>query len=269
MKSLDLYFVGVGAATDSARANTSILLVPKEEGEVVGTVLIDCGLNVPYSLDGLFAKFPQLDISMVTDVLITHGDDDHRGGVGLFMLKHFEDMKKKGAIGRDVGFYSSLRMGSSIDRRIREGYAGVVKEMPDISLSWETQYVPDGVMLHGMAIAPVKMRHTVATRGYRIEYGDFTVLAGWDGSLVHPTSLIGVDLWVQDTYFMAGEGNKAHPSAETVIRSAQKYGVPNLAMVHISSDEYQDRDRFSSVISQASAAGIELCIPKQYDRFIF
>jgi ribonuclease BN (tRNA processing enzyme) len=263
MTNLDLYFSGVGSALGQG-GNTSIVLVP-EKTEEKKAVLIDCGFSVLDSIAKLQKIYPQLDIGRFTDVIITHQDADHFSGVGQFMLKHYEWMAKNARNIREINFYSSVDLVGAINKRISEDYSSVVPLMGEVGLTWRSHYANYGTNLYGMDITPIEMKHgTVETCGYKIKYQNFTIVAAWDGTIADKSLLDGTGLLIHDAFYLYGEGNEYHTSAEKILKLAQKHGVPNVALVHISEDE--KTKAVSKLFTMARTYGINLMIPKQTDK---
>jgi len=213
--------LGCGEAFDSELGNTSCLVTHSR----AGTLLLDCGYQIPERLWRLKAEYPKL-----AGVLISHVHADHAFGIVPLLVRFWEE--KRTAPLTIIGHKGTANY---VRKIMNLGYPGFMKR-----LQFELQYleVEEGrpYEWQGWRLEFARSQHSVANFSARITSpaGASLGMSG-DGQITDATIalLSEVDFLIQEVYEMKPE-IPVHSDLQTIARFVREARIGKIGVAHVS-----------------------------------
>lgn len=241
-------FLGVGEACDPLNPNTSILL-ECSRGKPC-QIMLDCGFTTPHTYFKDNQNPDKLDA-----LWISHFHGDHFFGVPLLFLRFWE-------MGREQPLIIAGQKGiqKKISQVMELAYPGFMGKM-----QYELEFVEiePGVErdVAGLEWRTAVNEHSQRSLSVRIDKQGKSIFYSGDGRPTQDTEKLakGCTLIIHESFWV--DGNKyGHGSIQASIEFAQKTGVDQLALVHLSHGIRKNKTQEIKRIT-AGAEGVHAFLP--------
>lgn len=219
---MEIFFIGVGEACDSAHGNTSVLVTTDS-----GTrILLDCGFSVPHHYFHTFADAPEPDY-----IWISHFHGDHFFGLPLLFLRLWQ-------MGRTRPLPIVSQQG--VAERVREvldlAYPGFEKKL-SFKLSFHTVSPDDTVSIGGLNWSTAVTEHSQYNLGLLLDDGKKQLYYSGDGRPTEPVQQLvqGCDLIIHEAFRLVDQF-PYHGSITSCLQLADIAGVNKMALLHLDRD---------------------------------
>jgi ribonuclease BN (tRNA processing enzyme) len=184
-------FLGVGAATDFSRGQTSVLY----RGSAV--LLVDCGPQVPAVLVPKLTGPDELDA-----IYVTHSHADHCFGLGSLLLWLRLAGRK-----RPLVLYAEVETLQRLSELLKLGYPGAFTPEKCFPLEWQPLTSNRSVRCLGCVLSVAQTDHNVTNCALRIDDGAVRIAFSGDGIVTAQTLKLyaGCDWVVQECAYAEQE----------------------------------------------------------------
>jgi len=219
---VDIHFIGVGEACDSAHGNSSAYVVSSS-----GTrILLDCGFSVPRSYFQDFFEEPDLDY-----VWISHFHGDHFLGLPLLFLRLWQMGRT-----RPLSIVSQKGASEKVKQALELAFPGFEKKL-SFTLEFHVIAADQEKNIGGLSWKAVQTRHSQYNLGLLLDDGSKRLYFSGDGRPTEQvTELVkGCDCIIHESFTLVDEF-PYHGSITSSIDLADAAGVEKLALVHLDRD---------------------------------
>ncbi len=216
---MDIFFIGVGEACDSAHGNTSALVTTDN-----GTrILLDCGFSVPHHYFRTFADGPELDY-----VWISHFHGDHFFGLPLLFLRLWQMNRS-----RPLPIVSQQGIADKVRNSLELAYPGFEKKL-SFGLEFHTVKPTETTSIGGLNWSTAESEHSQYNLGLLLDDGTKRLYYSGDG---RPTAQVqelvqGCDCIIHEAFRLVDEFPN-HGSITSCLELADNGGVKKMALVHL------------------------------------
>ncbi len=219
---MEIFFIGVGEACDSAHGNTSAL-VTTESGT---RVLLDCGFSVPHHYFRTFADAPGPDY-----VWISHFHGDHFFGLPLLFLRLWQKNRT-----RPLPIVSQQGVADKVRNALELAYPGFEEKL-SFELSFHTVSPEETAAIGGLNWSTAATEHSQHNLGLLLDDGSKRLYYSGDG---RPTAQVqelvqGCDCIIHEAFRLVDEF-PYHGSITSCLDLADTAGVDTMALLHLDRD---------------------------------
>lgn len=232
---MEIFFVGVGEACDSAHGNSSALVTTDN-----GTrVLLDCGFSVPHHYFRTFADAPGPDY-----VWISHFHGDHFFGLPLLFLRLWQKKRT-----RPLHIIGQQGIADTVRNCLELAFPGFEHKL-SFELEFHTVSPLTTNTIGTLDWTPAETRHSQYNLGLRLGDGANQLYYSGDGQ---PTEQVrevvkGCSCIIHEAFRFADEF-PYHSSITSSLELADTAGVDQLALVHLDRDfRTNDRERINAAV---------------------
>ena len=232
---MEIFFVGVGEACDSAHGNTSALVTTDN-----GTrVLLDCGFTVPHQYFKTFTETAGPDY-----IWISHFHGDHFFGLPLLFLRLWQHKRT-----RPLQIIGQKDIADKVRTCLELSFPGFEQKL-SFSLKFHTVTPMQPVAIGGLDWTAAVTRHSQYNLGLRLGDGAKVLYYSGDGQ---PTDQVrevvkGCDCIIHEAFRFTDEF-PYHSSITSGLELADTAGVEQLALVHLDRDfRRNDREQINAAV---------------------
>ncbi|CAK8724014.1 MAG: Ribonuclease BN, tRNA processing enzyme [Candidatus Electronema aureum] len=249
---MEIFFLGVGEACDTAHGNSSSLITASN-----GTrILLDCGFSVPHQYFRIVEQPEELDC-----IWISHFHGDHYLGLPLLFLRLWQ-------LGRTRSL--SIIGQKGVDHKVRAAlelaYPTFEKKL-SFQFDFHLLHAQETISLAGMTWSAALTQHSQYNLGLRLEDGATKFYYSGDGRAgKHAKDLIqGCDFVVHES-FSKVDTYPYHGSVTTTLQLAEELEMGQIALVHL---DHTLRRTELPLIEQMVQAVPHALLPVAEDRMTF
>ncbi len=216
---MEIFFIGVGEACDSAHGNTSALVTTDS-----GTrILLDCGFTVPHHYFQTFADAPEPDY-----IWISHFHGDHFFGLPLLFLRLWQMNRT-----RPLPIVSQQGVADKVKNGLELAYPGFEKKL-SFELQFHTVNPTETASIGGLNWSTAVTEHSQYNLGLLLDDGTKRLYYSGDG---RPTRQVqelvqGCDYIIHEAFKLVDEF-PYHGSIASCLELADNGGVKKMALVHL------------------------------------
>jgi ribonuclease BN (tRNA processing enzyme) len=219
---VDIHFIGVGEACDSAHGNTSALVVTNNGSRV----LLDCGFSVPHYFFHDFADDPDLDY-----IWISHFHGDHFLGLPLLFLRLWQANRT-----RPLPIVSQKGVAEKVKQSLELAFPGFEKKL-SFDLEFHVVEADKTTTIGGLSWSTARTRHSQYNLGLLLDDGSKRLYFSGDG---RPTEQVKelvqeCDCIIHESFTFVDEF-PYHGSITSSIELAESVGTETLALTHLDRD---------------------------------
>ena len=217
--SMDVYFIGVGEACDSAHGNTSVRI--KTDHGV--QVLLDCGFSVPHHYFRVSDDPDELDL-----VWISHFHGDHYFGMPLLLLGFWEMGRT-----RPLTVAGQIGVAEKVLTALDMAYSGFAAK-----LSYEINFLEiepgPARRFSGLTLQTVQTFHSQRNLGLLLVDDAKKMYYSGDGRPSEDVARLvrGCDLVIHGAFQLRDEVH-SHGSIAGCLRLAESADIKRFALVHL------------------------------------
>jgi len=220
---VNIFFIGVGDACDTAHGNTSALVTTANNSQV----LLDCGFSVPHTYFRTFTDPDKPD-----SIWISHFHGDHFFGLPLIFLRLWQMQRSRpliivGQPGIEEKVWDVLEL----------AYPGFAEKL-SFELQFHTIRAGETLTIGDMSWSTVQTRHTQYNLGLLLDDGSRRLYYSGDGLYNQQVKELldrGCDFMIHEAFTMVDEF-PYHGSITSCLELADSVGVRRVALVHLDRD---------------------------------
>ena len=216
---MEIFFLGVGEACDTAHGNSSSLLTASNGARI----LLDCGFSVPHQYFRTVDQPEELDC-----VWISHFHGDHFLGLPLLFLRLWQ-------LGRTKPLHIVGQKGTEQKVRgaLELAYPTFEKKL-SFGFEFHQIHAQETISLAGLRWSAALTQHSQYNLGLRIEDGPSTFYCSGDGRAnAQAKELIrGCDFVIHESFSLV-DTYPYHGSVTSTLQLAEELDMGRIALVHL------------------------------------
>ncbi len=216
---MEIFFLGVGEACDTAHGNSSSLITTGNGLRI----LLDCGFSVPHQYFRIVEQPEQLDI-----IWISHFHGDHFLGLPLLFLRLWQLGRT-----RPLTIIGQKGIESKVKTVLDLAYPTFERKL-SFSFDFHVLHAQSSISVAGLQWSAALTQHSQYNLGLLLEDGSSRLYYSGDGRAGrHARELIqGADFVIHESFSMV-DTFPYHGSVTSTLQLAEELDVGRMALVHL------------------------------------
>ncbi len=216
---MEIFFLGVGEACDTAHGNSSSLITASNGARI----LLDCGFSVPHQYFRTVEQPDALDC-----IWISHFHGDHFLGLPLLFLRLWQLGRT-----RPLAIVGQKGIDLKVRAALELAYPTFEKKL-SFTFEFHRLHAQETISLAGMTWSAALTQHSQYNLGLRLEDGLTKFYYSGDGRAgKHARELIrGCDFVVHESFSMI-DTYPYHGSVNSTLQLADELEIGQVALVHL------------------------------------